>query len=102
MSTKRESSVSSGATPSASSRRAASASSSPKAPSSSSMSASSARVRNMVEKSCRMSTSRQPSAEVMPGFGGTSTIGIDRSRARSAPCSGPAPPKTTSAKSRGS
>ena len=52
--------------------------------------------------SWRTSTSRQPSAEVMPGFGGTSTVGIDSSRARSAPCSAPAPPKTTSANSRGS
>ncbi len=49
-----------------------------------------------------MSTSRQPSAEVMPGFGGTITVGIDSSRASAAPCSGPAPPNATSAKSRGS
>ena len=59
-------------------------------------------VRNISARSWRMSTSRQPSADVMPGFGGTSTVGIDSSRASAAPCSGPAPPKTTSANSRGS
>ena len=60
------------------------------------------RLRNISARSWRMSTSRQPSADVMPGLGGTSTVGIESSRASAAPCSGPAPPKTTSAKSRGS
>ena len=46
-------------------------------------------ARNISERSWRTSTSRQPSAEVMPGFGGTITVGIDSSRARSAPCSAP-------------
>ena len=35
----------------------------------------------IVDMSWRMSTSRQPSAEVMPGLGGTITVGIDSSRA---------------------
>ena len=40
---------------------------------------SSARRRNIADRSWRTSTSRQPSADVMPGFGGTSTVGIDSS-----------------------
>ena len=36
-------------------------------------------ARNIVARSWRTSTSRQPSAEVMPGFGGTSTVGIESS-----------------------
>ena len=36
-------------------------------------------ARNIADRSWRTSTSRQPSAEVMPGFGGTSTVGIDSS-----------------------
>ena len=38
----------------------------------------------------------------MPGYGGTSTSGISSESATSAACSGPAPPKATSANSRGS
>jgi hypothetical protein len=37
---------------------------------------------------------------VTPGFGGTITAGIDSSLAIATPCSAPAPPKATSAKSR--
>ena len=39
---------------------------------------------------------------VIPGLGGTSTVGIERSSASAAPCSGPAPPKATRQNSRGS
>ncbi len=53
-------------------------------------------------KSCRTSTRRAPKAEVTPGKRGTTTRGMWRSRASSTACSGPAPPKATSAKSRGS
>ena len=53
-------------------------------------------------KSCRRSATTQPSALVIPGRAGTSTRGIASSRARSQACSGPAPPKAKSAKSRGS
>ena len=44
----------------------------------------------------------RPAAEVMPGWGGTTTSGTSSIAATSAPCSGPAPPKATSEKSRGS
>ena len=53
------------------------------------------------DRSWRTSTSRQPSAEVMPGLAARSRSG-SQLLASAAPCSGPAPPKTTSAKSRGS
>ena len=41
-------------------------------------------------------------ADVIPGCGGTSTSGTPSIAASSAACSGPAPPKATSANSRGS
>ena len=54
-------------------------------------------------KSCRRSATRQPSALVSPGRAGMSTVGIASSLARATvACSGPAPPKANSAKSRGS
>ena len=49
---------------------------------------------------CRPSGSRAPTT--CPGGAGTSTVGTPSSFASAAPCSGPAPPKTTSANSRGS
>ena len=45
---------------------------------------------------------RSPSALVMPGRAGISTVGIASSRASATACSGPAPPNANSAKSRGS
>ncbi len=89
-------------TPSCFRRSRASSSSFANSASISAGSAASARRRNIADRSWRMSTSRQPSADVMPGLGGTITVGIDSSCASAAPCSGPAPPKATSAKSRGS
>ena len=53
-------------------------------------------------KSWRRSATRQPSALVRPGRAGISTFGMPSSRASAAACSGPAPPKANSAKSRGS
>ena len=50
---------------------------------------------------CRSLVS-SPTADVMPGCGGTSTSGISSMSATSAACSGPAPPNATSANSRGS
>ncbi len=44
----------------------------------------------------------RPIAEVMPGYGGTITSGMPSDSATSAACIGPAPPKATSANSRGS
>ena len=53
-------------------------------------------------KSWRTSATRQPSAEVIPGRAGTSTLGIASSRASAVAWSGPAPPKANRTKSRGS
>ena len=53
-------------------------------------------------KSWRRSATTQPSALVRPGRAGISTFGMPSSRASAAACSGPAPPKANSAKSRGS
>ena len=49
-----------------------------------------------------MSAVMAPSAHSVPGERGTNTAGMPTSRATSAPTTGPAPPKATSAKSRGS
>ena len=43
-----------------------------------------------------------PVAEKMPGLRGISSVGISASRASAFACTGPAPPKPTSTKSRGS
>ena len=56
----------------------------------------------VLTKSWRRSATTQPSALVMPGRAGTSTSGMPSSRASATACSGPAPPKANSAKSRGS
>ena len=53
-------------------------------------------------KSWRTSATRQPSAEVIPGRAGTSTLGITSSRASATAWSGPAPPNANRMKSRGS
>ena len=45
---------------------------------------------------------RRPTAEVIPGYGGTMTSGIPIRAATSTACSGPAPPNATREKSRGS
>ena len=52
--------------------------------------------------SLTMSALIAPSAQSVPGARGTKTAGIPTSRASSAPTTGPAPPKATSVKSRGS
>ena len=57
---------------------------------------------SVLTKSWRRSATTQPSALVMPGRAGTSTLGRPSSRASAEACSGPAPPKANSAKSRGS
>ena len=44
----------------------------------------------------------QPMAQSTPGWGGTSMVRMPTSRMMAAPCTGPAPPKATSAKARGS
>src|SRR5215470_3644197 len=62
----------------------------------------SSRSRRVATNSWRMSVASMPSAEVMPGLGGTSTVGMPSSRASALACRGPAPPKATSTKSRGS
>ena len=53
-------------------------------------------------KSWRISATTQPSAFVIPGRAGTKMRGILNSRPSDAACSGPAPPKAKSVKSRGS
>ena len=50
----------------------------------------------------RMSVSSNPDVERTPGRGGTTTVGISSSSARRQAWSGPAPPKATRAKRRGS
>ena len=62
----------------------------------------SVRTKRVRLKSPRTSACRRPIAEASPGRGGTSTLRIPMMRATSAACSGPAPPKATSVKSRGS
>ena len=52
--------------------------------------------------STRMSASSRPSAEKTPGYCGTITFGMPSERATAAACSGPAPPKASSEKRRGS
>ena len=49
-----------------------------------------------------MSALIAPSAQSVPGERGTNTVAMPTSRASSAPSTGPAPPKATRAKSRGS
>ena len=66
------------------------------------MSASSSGTLRVLTKSWRRSATRQPSALVRPGRAGTSTSGMPSSRASATACSGPAPPKANSVKSRGS
>ena len=44
----------------------------------------------------------RPVAEKIPGLRGISSVGISASRASAFACTGPAPPKPTSTKSRGS
>ena len=50
----------------------------------------------------RMSVSSSPHVESTPGRGGITTVGMSSSSASRHACSGPAPPKATSAKRRGS
>ena len=49
-----------------------------------------------------MSVSSSPQVESTPGRGGITTVGMSSSSASRQACSGPAPPKATSAKRRGS
>ena len=50
----------------------------------------------------RMSVSSRPQVESTPGRGGTTTVGMSSSSASRQACSGPAPPKASKTKSRGS
>ena len=64
---------------------------------------SSSRRRMIVIAASRLrSVVRSPVAEKMPGLRGISSVGISASRASALACTGPAPPKPTSTKSRGS
>ena len=53
-------------------------------------------------KSRRTSAISSPSAEKLPGSGGTTTVRMPSSSATAAACNGPAPPNGSRAKSRGS